>query len=170
MFSTLQNFIYKLTLHIHSYFSCIVFTITGNSESNNFNDDRLSRTNSLPNLQGMNSHPGKIGAQLEIGFHEDFIDELNPETKMQLPPNTTKMHFNTRRATRRTVTGPSPCPSEPSHPSAEMFPGTQLPFPFQPHPELGGVSSSTNIRRHQSQNIIPTGPPKPPRDPKRMSG
>ena len=127
--------------------------------------DRLSRTNSLPNLQGLETHPGRGGAPLEIGFHEDFIDgqyhKDDAESRNYQDSDSGAAFIS---ATRKNITGPSPCPSEPSFSSTGLCQENKL-F-SQNNSDVG----STNIRRHQSQNVIPTGPPKPPRDPKRMSG
>ena len=138
---------------------------SGSGEVGNFND-RLSRTNSLPNLQGMETHPGRGGAPLEIGFHEDFIDTQYTANDIQAKhPSSRNSSSSFAPLNRKNITGPSPCPSEPSYSTTAVHPESEQ-FKKVPPAELG----TTNMRRHQSQNIIPTGPPKPPRDPKRMSG
>ena len=116
----------------------------------------------------METHPGRGGAPLEIGFHEDFIDTHYNTNNIQ-----TQRHSNTNASTsfepsnRKTITGPSPCPSEPSYPTTVLNSASdQFPKLRRQKTEMG----MTNMRRHQSHNVIPTGPPKPPRDPKRMSG
>ena len=116
-------------------------------------------------MQGIETHPGRGGAPLEIGFHEDFIDGQNKRDNSgrQLYQDT-NCGSGFIQTTRKNITGPSPCPSEPSYSSTAVYPEKQ--HFLQRKSELG----ATNMRRHQSQNVIPTGPPKPPRDPKRMSG
>merc|ERR1712226_1559588 len=48
-----------------------------------------------------------------------------------------------------------------------MYPESQTFFP----PSQAKLGAASKMRRHQSHNtVVPTGPPKPPRDPKRMSG
>ena len=113
----------------------------------------------------METHPGRGGAPLEIGFHEDFIDGLyNKDDNGRRIYQDSNSGSAFIPATRKNITGPSPCPSEPSYPSTGIYQENKR-F-SQGKSEIG----TTNIRRHQSQNVIPTGPPKPPRDPKRMSG
>ena len=114
----------------------------------------------------METHPGRGGAPLEIGFHEDFIDTQYTTDDIQ-----GRTHSNRNSASsfaplnRKAITGPSPCPSEPSYSTTAVHPESEN-FQKVSKTEIG----TTNMRRHQSQNVIPTGPPKPPRDPKRMSG
>ena len=112
----------------------------------------------------MEAGPGRGCAPLEIGFSEEFIDgqfDLNAKGgRINQPANTGHSFVP---SARKHITGPSPCPSEPSYASPGSHPESRQLSHFQ-----NGIMS--NMRRHQSQNVIPTGPPKPPRDPKRMSG
>ena len=115
----------------------------------------------------MENHPGKGGAPLEIGFHEDFIDSQDITVNNSEGRNTSGAIGFFPTSVRRRVTGPSPCPSEPSYPTNEMYPESQTFFP----PSQAKLGAASKMRRHQSHNtVVPTGPPKPPRDPKRMSG
>ena len=117
----------------------------------------------------MEIHPGRGGVPLQIGFHEDLIDtqyttdDIRGESHSKRNTCTSFVPSNQKK-----ITGPSPCPSEPSYSTASAQLDTeQFPKMRRQKTEIGMV----NMRRHQSHNVIPTGPPKPPRDPsKRMSG
>ena len=115
-------------------------------------------------MQGVETHPRRGGAPLEIGFSEEFVDAQFDENSKPSNHQNLYLHQNVSSkfgpSLRKNITGPSPCPSEPSYSSN-----------YQDN-QFQNFSNSTQnpMRRHQSQNIIPTGPPKPPRDPKRMSG
>ena len=127
--------------------------------------ERLSRTNSLPNLQGVEHQHGRgSAAPLEIGFSEELVDVQFGRNPKGSPQENPYLHQNVSSkfvpSLRKNITGPSPCPSEPSY-SSNYQEDKLKNFPN---------ATGNSMRRHQSQNIIPTGPPKPPRDPKRMSG
>lgn len=113
----------------------------------------------------MEAHPGRVGAPLEIGFHEDFIDT---QYDIQGEPHANKNTCTSFASSiPKKITGPSPCPSEPSYSTtAVQQESVHYSKMRREKTEIG----MTNMRRHQSHNVIPTGPPKPPRDPKRMSG